>query len=298
MSEERKNQDDLISEAPRAQRRRYPWGMMIVAGLFILTAFLSWWGSWFGRSLSDSQMQEYLHDSEKPRNVQHALSQIGDRILRGDESVKQWYAEVIAASGHSVPEVRRMAAWVMGQDNKSGEFHSALVPMLGDDNAAVRHNAALALVRFNDEQARRVLVTMLQPFTVRVEQGGTVELIFKEEGLPVLANAPLARIKQGEGVAEVRAPQEGRIEFIAVADKSEIQPGADLMRLSPSVDQVWEALRGLYCIGRAEDAEHIQRYTGPVPGMPDHIRKQAVATLEAIRNDPGKARCNEQVASK
>ncbi len=298
MSEDPSIQDDAIPEAPRPERRRYPWGMMVVASLFILTAFLSWWGSWFGRGLSDTQMQEYLHDAEKPRNVQHALSQIGDGILKGDESVKRWYADVINASGHSAPEVRGMAARVMGEDNKSPEFHTALLPMLGDDNPTVRHNAALALVRFNDERARPELVAMLEPFTVRAESGGTVELIFKEEGMPVGAGAPLARIKRGDDVVEVRSPEDGRVEFIAAADGSEIQPGGEVMRLSPSVDQVWEALRGLFCIGRAEDAGQIQRYTGPVPGMPDHIRKQALATLEAIRNEPGKPRCNNQVASR
>ena len=66
--------------------------------------------------------------------------------------------------------------------------------------------------------------------------------------------------------------------------------GSDLITLAPSVDQVWETLRAFYCLGQPEDAEVIQRYTRPTPGMPAHIQKQAAATLDAIRS--GGVRCS------
>ena len=38
----------------------------------------------------------------------------------------------------------------MGQDNKSEEFHQALLSLLNDNDPLVRRNAALQLVRFGD----------------------------------------------------------------------------------------------------------------------------------------------------
>ena len=37
--------------------------------------FLFWWNTWFGRHLSDKQVNKYLHDEQKPRHIQHALVQ-------------------------------------------------------------------------------------------------------------------------------------------------------------------------------------------------------------------------------
>jgi hypothetical protein len=255
-----------------------------VVALFVIMPFLSWYGSWFGRQLSPEQMEAYLHDQTKPRNVQHALSQIGDRIIGGDESVKQWYPSVISTSQHPVAEVRRVAAWVMGQDNKNAEFHSALLPMLEDSHPGVRHNAALALVRFNDAAARPELVAMLKPDTLLATGNGEVELIVKDEGRAVAANSPLARIKQGDGqTLEIRSPEAGRIQTIAVSDGANVNEGNELITLSPDIDQVYDALVALYILGTPDDMPYVQRYVGQVSGMPDRVHKQAVATLEAIR---------------
>jgi hypothetical protein len=290
METERNLEEPSLPARPR-ERRKYPWAMLVVAGLFIIAAYFSWRGSWFGRQLSDDDMQQYLHDTEKPRNVQHALSQISDRMAMGDGSVRKWYPDVISASQHQLPEVRSMAAWVMGQDNKNPDFHAALTPMLGDWHPGVRHNAALALVRFKDRAARPELIAMLKPTILRAEVGGTVELIIKEDGIAVGRNAPLARIKQSDGqIIEARAPEEGRIDFVSVRDGATVEAGSELMTLSPSGDQVWESLRALYCIGQLEDIPFIERYTRMIPGMPDKVQKQAASTIEAIRN--GGERCS------
>src|SRR5215212_4449872 len=201
--------------------RKYPWAIAIVVALFVIVPFFSWYGTWFGRELSDSQMESYLNDQNKPRNAQHALAQLGNRIIGGDQSAKRWYPSVIAASEHATPEVRLMAAWVMGQDNTYQDFHRALAPMLQDENAGVRHNAALALVRFNDNAARPELVAMLKPTTLRAPSDGTVEFIVKGEGTPVAAKMPLARIKQLDGqIVEMRAPEDARIETQLIEDGS------------------------------------------------------------------------------
>jgi HEAT repeats len=278
------------SPAPQGSpSRKYPWAILVVVVLFVVIPFISWYGTWFGRPLSDAKMTEYLHDQNKPRNVQHALAQLGNRIIDGDQSVKRFYPDVIATAQHPQSEVRMTAAWVMGQDNAYQDFHSALFPLLQDPSAGVRHNAALGLVRFGDSSARAELASMLKPYSVRAECAGAIELIVKEHGTSVAANAALARIRQADGnIAETRAPEAGRVETIPVADGGKIEAGSELMTLAPSPEQVWEALRALYIVGQPEDIQYVQRYTRPISTMPDRIQKQAASTLEAIRERAAK----------
>lgn len=234
-------------------------------------------------------MEEYLHDENKPRNIQHALAQIGNRIIDGDPAVKRFYPEVVSASRHQQPEVRMTAAWAMGQDNTYEDFHPALLLLLKDPVPGVRHNAALGLVRFGDVSARAELVAMLERQTVRAENAGTVELLLKEQGLALAAGAPLARIRRQDGTTiEIHAPEAGRIDSISVSDGKNVEAGDELMNISPSAEEVWEALRALYVVGTVDDIPYVQPYTRPTPTMPDRIQKQASSTIEQIRERAAK----------
>ena len=269
--------------------RRYPWALIVVIFLFILIPFLSWYGSWFGRPLSDEKIQEYLTDKEKARNVQHALSYIGNKIIEGDKSMERWYPLIIACAKNEAPQVRQIAAWTMGQDNHSEEFHRALLELLQDTNASVRHNAAVQLARFNDGSGRGELVAMLQPQTLRAESEGEIELLISEEGRAVAENNPLARIKKADGqITEIRAPQNARIQTVTITDKSQVKPGDEVMTLAPSVEQAFESLKALFIVGQMEDIPQIQRYSGQMTGMSDAVRQQALNTLEAIRARSGR----------
>jgi HEAT repeat protein len=284
--DEHQPHDDDAPARPRAMpHRKYPWAIVVVVILFVIIPFVSWYGTWFGRPLSDEKIEQYLNDTEKPRNAQHALAQVADRIIKGDQSVKRWYPAVIAAAAHSTPQVRLTAAWVMGQDNSHQEFHSALLPLLGDPHPGVRHNAALALVRFGDATGRPELVAMLKPYTVRAERDGSAEIIVEEEGAAVAEGSPLARITQADGQrSEVFAPEDARIETVAVRDGAQVRAGSELMVLSPAIAQVENALLALALVGREEDIPHIQRYAQAVTGMPDYIRQRANQTIERIRS--------------
>ena len=274
-----------VPPKPLFPNRKYPWAILVVVLLFVLIPFFSWYGSWFGRPLSDSKIEQYLSRTAKPRDAQHALSLIGNKIIEGDKSMQRWYPLVVSASQNDSPEVRKIAAWTMGQDNRSEEFHAALLPLVKDSNAGVRHNAAVQLVRFNDSSSRTELLAMLEPTILRAESDGTIEFIIEEEGRAVAANSPLARIKNSDGqVSEIRSPEAGRIEVLAVPDKSTVKAGDKVLVLAPSVEQVREALKALFIVGQNEDIPSIQRYAGQVSGMSDAVQKQAVATLEAIRS--------------
>src|SRR5689334_4182860 len=108
-----------LPEQPKPKRRMSNGQKILfflTAWLIVLMPFLFWWNTWFGRHLSDQQLNEYLHDQKKPRHIQHALVQIGERMSRQDEAVKPWYPQLVQLAANPVEEVRNTDAWVMGQD--------------------------------------------------------------------------------------------------------------------------------------------------------------------------------------
>jgi hypothetical protein len=134
---------------------------------------------------------------------------------------------------------------------------------------------------------------MLASETVRAESGGAAELIINDEGIQVAPGSPLVRIKQDDGqVREIHARQEARVESLKISDGARVEEGSELIVLAPSTEQAWEALRALYLVGQPEDLRSIERYVRPFAGLPDRIQKQALLTLEAIRNRSHKSAAN------
>jgi hypothetical protein len=261
--------------------------MMVLAFLLIFVPFLTWYLTWFGRPLSDNQMEQYLNDQEKPRHVQHALSQIAERITRGDQSVKKWYPQVAALADHSLPEIRVTAAWVMGQDNRAQEFHDALRRMLADSDPMVRRNSALGLVRFGDVSGRAELLAMLKPHMVSSPGDGLVSATLAA-GEPVAVGTGVVSITQADGQeTKVRAPVPGRVNRYLVEVGARVVTDQELVTLAPDSQQVFEALRAFYLVGQQDDLPEIERYAGGIPDMPDAVQQQAQLTTKAIR---GRAR--------
>ncbi len=259
----------------------------LTAWLIVLMPFLFWWNTWFGRQLSDKQLNEYLRDDKKPRHIQHALVQIGERLTRHDPTVTRWLPDVVRLASYPIEEVRNSDAWVMGQDPTSKEssgagFHEALLRMLDDPSLMVRGNAALSLVRFGDASGRPQIIALLQPAMVWAPQAGritgasTVGTVIRQGGI-------IAKLKSGEQTTEVRSPISGRLRELSVRSGQAVTAGDQLATLDPGIDQVWEALRALYLIGKLEDIPAIRPYERELPEVPEHVRKQALATEQAIR---------------
>src|ERR1700688_585952 len=146
----------------------------VTAWLICLMPFLFWWNTWFGRKLSDQQLTEYLHDAKKPRHIQQALVQVGERIAHHDANAQKYYPDLVRLAADPVEEVRNTDAWVMGQDTSGAGFHEALLKMLADSSPMVRGNAALSLVRFRDPTGRPQIVALLQPATINAPIRGHV----------------------------------------------------------------------------------------------------------------------------
>src|ERR1700674_4990940 len=126
------DQSPKATSSPPPTRHPLTWPLIILAALFIVVPFLTWYLTWFGRDLSDDEIAKYLTDEKSPRHIQHALSQIEARIEKGDPNVKKFYPQIVSVSKSPTGEIRKTAAWVMGQDNSSPEFHQALAGLLDD----------------------------------------------------------------------------------------------------------------------------------------------------------------------
>jgi biotin carboxyl carrier protein len=267
---------------PRAARRRTPWPLAVVAALFVVVPFLTWYTTWFGRGLSDEKIDEYLREG-KPRHAQHALSQVAERVAKGEAGARRWFPRVVALSESPVPDVRMTAAWVMGEEHRSEEFRAALLRLLSDPEPIVRRNAALALVRFGDARCRPELVAMLRPYAVKAAQGGEA-LTALTDGTPVKRESLLLRYRrEGDADGEVRSPLPGSIEKALIKEGGRFRAGDDLFLVAPDAEQAQDALVGLLFFGASEDLPEIERYARGVEGMPEEVKRQAALTLDAVK---------------
>ena len=250
----------------------------------VLVPFLFWKGTWFGRKLDDQEMAAYLAPNAKPRNIQHALLQISERLAQGqNEAVKKWYPSILSLANHPVPEVRVTVAWSLGQDNQETSFRDSLQRLLQDPNTLVRRNAALSLVRFGDGCGRSELVSILKPVPLSSPKNGTIHFRLNEDD-SVSPGTLIARIQTGDGKPdEFRSPLPGYLGEKLVADGKAVTAGEKILFLSPAEEEVWEALRALYLVGQPEDISEIELFTGKSPHMSERTRQQARLTLEAIK---------------
>jgi biotin carboxyl carrier protein len=259
----------------------------VTAWLIVLMPFLFWWNTWFGRQLSDTQLTEYLRDDKKPRHIQQALVQIGERINRHDPAVTRWYPDLVRLADYPVEEVRNTDAWVMGQDNSVAQFHDSLLNMLGDSSPLVRGNAALSLVRFADASGRPQIVALLQPVTINSPQAGKITDT-STVGTAIHQGGVVAKLQTDAATAEIRSPISGRLRDVATQTGQTVAAGARIATVDPAADQVWEALRALYLIGLPEDIAAVAPYERELPDIPDHVRQQATETEKAIRERAGR----------
>jgi hypothetical protein len=259
-----------------ARKRAYLF-ITIFALLMVLFPFLFWYGTWFGRKLSNAEIDRYLTDREKPRHAQHALVQVGERMSRKDPAASRWYPAVVRLAASPQLELRQTAAWIMGQDHSYAPFHDSLLSLLRDRQPMVRRNAALALSNFGDPTARPELLSMLRPYAMVAPVAGKVRYRLKL-GEYVNPGTLVARI----GDTEVRAPLPGGVRDLDAKEGAALAAGDPLVELSADKDHAWEALRALWAVGTKADLDEVQRYARGVQGMPEKVQEQAILTERSI----------------
>lgn len=261
-------------------KRRSPWALIIVAALFIILPFLAWYFTWFGRSLSDETITTYLADQSKPRNVQHALTQIEARIEAEDPGARRWYPQIVNLAGSNTMEIRQTVAWVMGQDNRAEEFHAALRKLLNDPEPIVRRNAALGITRFNDPAGRPELIASLQPFDV-VAPGDGILKSSLPAGSELSVGTLVARLKvDGNRLVEVRSPLPGAIAQVFLAEGAPVRAQDKLLSIAPDERGISESLLALRFVGVADDVATIALHTQHMSGK---LKEQAALTTKAIQ---------------
>jgi HEAT repeat protein len=272
------------TDAPPPSGRRASWPLIILAALFIIVPFLTWYTTWFGRDLSDDEIAKYLADEKNPRHIQHALSQIEARIEKGDPGAKKFYPQIVNAAKSPTGEIRKTAAWVMGQDNSSPEFHQTLVGLIVDAEPLVRRNAAVQLVRFDDAAGRPELRAMLEPYDVHSPTAGTIVSLLPA-GSKVKAGGLLARIRDLSGtVQEFRSPLDGTIGRIVVKEGDEIAAGRTVLSLTPDRATINDALRALQYVGTKDDLPLIESFAQGTATNDAEIKREAVVTAKAIES--------------
>jgi len=254
----------------------------VTAWLICLMPFLFWWNTWFGRKLSDQQLTEYLHDTKKPRHIQQALVQVGERITRQDATAKQWYPDLVRLAADPVEEVRNTDAWVMGQDTSGTGFHETLLKLLADPSQMVRGNAALSLVRFGDASGRAQIAALLHPAQITSPESGRI-VDSDRPGTAIHQGGLIAKLQYGSAqTAEIRSPIPGRIRSVAGAGAN-VAAGAEVAVVDPANEQVWEALRALYLIGQPDDLAVVRPYERDLPDISNDVLQQAIETEKAIQ---------------
>jgi hypothetical protein len=265
--------------------------ILVLTFAFVLMPFLLWYMTTFTRPLNDADLATYFQDVAHPRRAQHALSQIADRIMSPNpgirESAKTWYPEVINFSVQGSDELRVTAAWVMGQDNQSPEFHAALLHQLTDTNPMVQRNAALSLVRFADLSGHALIAGMLIPYTVAARRAGILSIRL-QPGDVINPGTLLAHITVGDDKTEVRSDVPGTIRQWIPSENTQVESGEPLLLVDPSPEMVWESLRALYLIGQKEDLPAVNPYARGTQGMPPQIQQQAALTAREISERAGR----------
>ncbi len=261
---------------------RWALAIVVLALLFVLMPFLFWNATWFGRPIIDNQIAKALADRSHPREIQHVLSQFETRIEKGDPSVRRWYPQMVALAKDPIDEIRVTDAWAMGQDNTAPEFHSALLGMLNDPNPMVQRNAALSLVRFQDDSGHAQIVSMLRPYVMTAPMAGRISTRLKTGEIVNLGT--LVGHIEAEGKSnEVRSQVPGTVDRWLVSNDAAVRADQPILLLAPNESMAWEALRALFLTGRPEDLPDVDRFIRGGDGMSPQVGVQAQATNRAIR---------------
>ncbi|HKW89786.1 MAG TPA: biotin/lipoyl-containing protein [Candidatus Acidoferrales bacterium] len=262
---------------------KWTYAVLALALLFVLMPFLFWRATWFGRPLTDDQLAAALADTSHPRDIQHGLSQVSDRMARGDAGLKRFYPQLLALAASPVAEIRTMDAWVMGGDNTSEKFHNALLQLINDPNPMVQRNAALGLVRFHDASGHAIIVGILKPIALDSPAAGKLETRAKA-GDAVSPGTEVARIQSANEKMEVPSLVAGKFGKWLVGNGASVTPGQPIASILPDDSSIWEALRALYLIGEPADVDAIAPYARGGEDSPPQIAAQARQTMEEIRS--------------
>lgn len=269
-------------------RKFYSLLTMLVVVACVVLPVMFWRGTWFGRRLSDEQLSTYLASADQPRQLQHALTEITERIDKGDGPTKPYHPAITALADHENWQVRNTVAWVMGWDHDGEGFHDALLSLLRDPILVVRQNAALALVNFDDDTGKAIILAMLKSTPVISPSDGAARDLVPIDA-PVRADLVIGHIdRENDRSIDLKAPISGRIGRHFIQDGETVTKGEPVIEIMPGEAQIAQALQALAFIGDASDLAAIAEAKNANTATPA-IMAQAKAAEQQIRRRTGGA---------
>ncbi len=255
--------------------------LFVVLGL-VLLVFFGWRQDWFGRELTDEQILERLDPAADPMDIQHALSQLENRLSPRFPGRERFRDRVVALKGHSAHEVRAELAWVMGREPAEA-YHAALLELISDADPAVRLNAACSLANFNDARGRPILLQALDPVRITAPAAGTLEISVRA-GDAVSTGRDLGRIVTAEDrEVPLRASFNGEVREVLKAKGSTVAASDTVLVVAADPKVLLNALKALEFVGARSDLPAIGPFArGSVPDTSPEIQSQARRTLDAL----------------
>lgn len=216
--------------------------LIIGAAVMLLIVLpLAFWGLvWFGLPMDGDEIAQALGEPVRPTLAQRTLLEMGEKVSRGHRYLRRWYPRIAALSEHPSEELRRTAAWFMGQDPSSSAFQHRLAEMLKDPAPLVRRQAALSLAAFRDARAVAPLRAMLSASIITAPLAGPLEyrVLVGDTVRPVTV---LARVAD----TEVHAQVPGRVARLLAPDGSQVTKNQPLIELEPDAEAARQAQRAL-----------------------------------------------------
>ncbi|MGH9789889.1 MAG: biotin/lipoyl-containing protein, partial [Candidatus Acidiferrales bacterium] len=129
------------------------------------------------------------------------------------------------------------------------------------------------------------VIGLLLPYEMKSPAAGSLDQRL-QVGDTINPGTLVGRIAAGGQETEIRAEVPGTLEQWLIGEGTMVQAGQGIATLAPDHSSVWEALRALVLIGRAEDLPIVERYTSRFGDAPESIQQQARETARAIRSRP------------
>lgn len=255
---------------------------MVVVAACVILPVMFWRGTWFGRRLTDEQLTSYLASTDQPRKLQHALTEITERIDKGDGPTDSYYPAITALVEHNNWQVRNTAAWVMGWDHEYDGFHGALLKMLNDSVLVVRQNAALALINFGDAAGKPIILAMLKSTpAISPADGNACDLLPVDA--PVRADLVIGHVdRPNDTPIDLKSPISGRIGKCFVQDGDDVSKGETVLEITPGEAQITQALQALALVGDDSDLAAIEEAKSAKTAT-QRLQEQAAIAERKIR---------------
>lgn len=262
-------------------------GVLLIGAVVLGTTALTWlvWRqTWFGARLADDELIAAMSPSATARETQHGIEEITRRLLENDVGRDRWARLLVEASRRPDDPVRIAAAWAMHFDAGREEFVLRLREMATrDESVLASRNAACSLAKSGDAEARSVLRSMLDAYTVTASEDGVVSGLVPV-GSVLRENVPVARIRRDDGtVADVTTPVPGRVLSRAAAEGAKVTRGDAIVVLGPDGRHALNAAVALGIVGTEADVELLNLAAAPQSEFGAEVKSAARRAVGAIR---------------